>query len=67
MKFCKANAAAVEPGSLPPRGAWIEINTIAAYLCQYLSLPPRGAWIEMELKVFGEGRCEVAPPTGSVD
>ena len=35
--------------SLPPRGAWIEINQIVAgEYPERQSLPPRGAWIEIK-------------------
>ena len=35
-------------GSLPPRGAWIEMKMIGARPgWGVASLPPRGAWIEM--------------------
>ena len=40
-------------GSLPPRGAWIEMSrTFACLLVKLKSLPPRGAWIEIY-----SGRC----------
>ena len=34
-------------GSLPPRGAWIEMDRCWNDFCLFLSLPPRGAWIEI--------------------
>ena len=37
----------VEEGSLPTRGAWIEIATSVTRHASYASLPTRGAWIEI--------------------
>ena len=34
-------------GSLPSRGAWIEISILAYHDIDILSLPSRGAWIEI--------------------
>ena len=35
-------------GSLPSRGAWIEISTRWTWVVPWASLPSRGAWIEIE-------------------
>ena len=57
-----------EIGSLPARGAWIEI------FCPLLSvgpdkrsLPARGAWIEIMYMMGSELKEIVAPREGSVD
>ena len=39
-------------GSLPPRGAWIEMNSFCSSTQGMMSLPPRGAWIEIVRKHF---------------
>ncbi len=45
---CKGFDRLQEPQwSLPPRGAWIEIEHCDACTIGSMSLPPRGAWIEM--------------------
>ena len=56
-------------GSLPPRGAWIEMSrTFACLLVKLKSLPPRGAWIEIQaIKDIQRDMGDVAPPAGSVD
>ena len=36
------------PGSLPMRGAWIEICYTSLNVIEPLSLPMRGAWIEID-------------------
>ena len=53
--------------SLPPRGAWIEMQLILTMFCTCWSLPPRGAWIEIIGDYLGFPTKIVAPPTGSVD
>ena len=35
------------PGSLPARGAWIEIAFLPGCATFFVSLPARGAWIEI--------------------
>ena len=44
-------AAAVKrmSGSLPSRGAWIEISVIRHVFDLLVSLPSRGAWIEINI------------------
>ena len=54
-------------GSLPVRGAWIEIRRLKLYPCKFASLPVRGAWIEMPLLYGRWERIVVAPRAGSVD
>ena len=54
-------------GSLPTRGAWIEIENVHGSGIKSRSLPTRGAWIEIvESPDFAAGKY-VAPHTGSVD
>ena len=55
-------------GSLPSRGAWIEIGLYgdAGRKCPW-SLPSRGAWIEMLVPLVLAQTSKVAPLTGSVD
>ena len=47
----KSGRGCVHPvldGSLPARGAWVEISSICGAACQALgSLPARGAWVEI--------------------
>jgi len=54
-------------GSLPARGAWIEIFTTKEFNYENQSLPARGAWIEIKYPVFVRTSTRVAPRTGSVD
>ena len=55
-------------GSLPSRGAWIEIFLIYHSARETgLSLPSRGAWIEIDLRRKLSSGCKVAPLAGSVD
>ena len=56
-------------GSLPSRGAWIEIAAASHGFCgRARSLPSRGAWIEMLYAAFcGIAGLRVAPLAGSVD
>ena len=55
-------------GSLPSRGAWIEIKIFSQASFQFeVSLPSRGAWIEIPPPRWREGEPVVAPLTGSVD
>ena len=55
-------------GSLPARGAWIEITrALTLSFMLFWSLPARGAWIEIpRLAVRSLTLC-VAPREGSVD
>ena len=55
-------------GSLPVRGAWIEMLLKRwEYWEEQASLPVRGAWIEIQSCEAHESRCLVAPRAGSVD
>ena len=54
-------------GSLPLRGAWIEILVSYTADVTLESLPLRGAWIEIVTKTTSFIMDAVAPPTGSVD
>ena len=55
-------------GSLPTRGAWIEILSMDGLLeDDMMSLPTRGAWIEIKLLQISSHFIAVAPHTGSVD
>ena len=55
-------------GSLPTRGAWIEIDLLLQLWQNGLaSLPTRGAWIEIVRAKFDDDFVTVAPHTGSVD
>ena len=54
-------------GSLPARGAWIEINLAAAAILRISSLPARGAWIEIDIVRAVRLYKRVAPRKGSVD
>ena len=54
-------------GSLPARGAWIEIAWSENCHDDAQSLPARGAWIEIEDSLHDERRSCVAPRKGSVD
>ena len=59
LKFGWPRSFAMPGRSLPARGAWIEISTIAyAWYVWRVSLPARGAWIEIiALKSYwGRGR-----------
>ena len=47
MKFFGSSSAPRAGGSLPLRGAWIEIFRLADGSYQNESLPLRGAWIEI--------------------
>ena len=47
LKFDEPMAELQATGSLPSRGAWIEIGRPARYGQNNLSLPSRGAWIEI--------------------
>ena len=47
MKFTLAGKVPVITGSLPVRGAWIEIPAHFRALSGKPSLPVRGAWIEI--------------------
>ncbi len=52
LKYQLPHPGRAEKGSLPPRGAWIEISYFSSVVCGFLSLPPRGAWIEILLIAF---------------
>ena len=54
-------------GSLPVRGAWIEIKRPKEKRIKLESLPVRGAWIEIPPTKQEENRQNVAPRKGSVD
>ena len=55
-------------GSLPSRGAWIEIRTSGiSWSIRPPSLPSRGAWIEIRPGRTGKIYLSVAPLAGSVD
>ena len=47
MKCCTRRETARQPGSLPVRGAWIEIAFAESANVSVMSLPVRGAWIEI--------------------
>ena len=64
--FC-STCAAGPAGSLPSRGAWIEMARTAPDRTRKASLPSRGAWIEMAHRRSGRRLHPVAPLTGSVD
>ena len=54
-------------GSLPTRGAWIEIHFSLNSRLSVTSLPTRGAWIEIGLAPDHHSDGRVAPHAGSVD
>ena len=54
-------------GSLPVRGAWIEIAFSKHSFLPLLSLPVRGAWIEIYPYNGVDAFPAVAPRKGSVD
>ena len=54
-------------GSLPVRGAWIEIVNLAVSAMADMSLPVRGAWIEITSAPHHLHFMPVAPCEGSVD
>ena len=54
-------------GSLPVRGAWIEIFLLFASRQLKPSLPVRGAWIEIMSQPRTIASSGVAPRAGSVD
>ena len=65
---CAAPAGSVCPGgSLPSRGAWIEIFANRCHSQRRWSLPSRGAWIEILCRWNVSNIFGVAPLTGSVD
>ena len=54
-------------GSLPSRGAWVEINNYSASRgALNESLPSRGAWVEIEELYTAREVKAVAPLAGSV-
>ena len=53
-------------GSLPSRGAWIEMGELTLETGELLSLPSRGAWIEILLSVCaGPDRLGSLPSRGA--
>ena len=54
-------------GSLPVRGAWIEMVIVRFSRDSVSSLPVRGAWIEIMRVVGQSAKVVVAPRAGSVD
>ena len=66
MKSALKNSHSGLCGSLPVRGAWIEINafTIAVYSAGR-SLPVRGAWIEICRVLLSGGVEESLPVRGA--
>ena len=48
LKYGAAGVLEVELGSLPARGAWIEIYQAQDGTNRTVSLPARGAWIEIK-------------------
>ena len=54
-------------GSLPVRGAWIEIPKNYIFVIPKESLPVRGAWIEITMFLHKLVAELVAPRKGSVD
>ena len=67
MKLMVKNAHVDAFGSLPVRGAWIEIDGEKRTRGRFWSLPVRGAWIEMGTKPSLLYSYQVAPRAGSVD
>ena len=58
----------VSCGSLPSRGAWIEISASGRVVTiMGMSLPSRGAWIEIKIPFLKDLRLYVAPLAGGVD
>ena len=51
LKYFPRLAFRLQPGSLPTRGAWIEIPSGEYIAGKPSSLPTRGAWIEIPLYV----------------
>ena len=47
MKYVLVGCGLLLLGSLPVRGAWIEMMICDDFSDYFLSLPVRGAWIEM--------------------
>ena len=54
-------------GSLPVRGAWIEMVIVRFSRDSVSSLPVRGAWIEITTGGVQMDKNTVAPRAGSVD
>ena len=67
MKFKDVFDFLAKVGSLPARGAWIEIVSAPHKIRIATSLPARGAWIEIETIVKDVRTLLVAPRKGSVD
>jgi len=53
--------------SLPMRGEWIEIVTLAPSVTVIVSLPMRGEWIEIGKPEAKAGCLKVSPHAGRVD
>ena len=52
--------------SLPPRGAWIEIDITPQFVYHdFKSLPPRGAWIEIKVVRMIMAAFKSLPPRGA--
>ena len=67
MKFLDRGSKTEYQGSLPVRGAWIEIRIVIFSGRIMMSLPVRGAWIEINRHARGNRLLRVAPRKGSVD
>ena len=67
LKYTPTASYLPRRGSLPTRGAWIEMEVQVSALPFRASLPTRGAWIEINESSIGIGKFRVAPHTGSVD
>ena len=67
MKYFDTAEEAEASGSLPVRGAWIEIPRIRLCGRRVTSLPVRGAWIEIATSPDVAVNSAVAPRKGSVD
>ena len=52
-------------GSLPVRGAWIEIPQMSMLLSASPSLPVRGAWIEMGRRGVRDRQAQSLPVRGA--
>ena len=55
MKYLDKKPVFAPVGSLPVRGAWIEIITSECFFPPTASLPVRGAWIE----ISGSSACKI--------
>ena len=50
LKLDHAQNLLIGVGSLPARGAWIEISVVYTPIREPSSLPARGAWIEIVMR-----------------